>query len=75
MPKNFPKKAKRIPITAGKDIAHKYGYQQIVIIGRRHGDGGVEHVTTYGIDKANCDVAALMGNTFKRVMNWPEDKI
>lgn len=61
-----------IPISAGKLIADKYGYDQVVIVARKV--GGNEHVTTYGVDKANCDVAAKIGNFFKyKLMGWPED--
>lgn len=59
-----------IPISAGKRIAELYGYDQVVIVARKVGVG--EHVTTYGVDKANCDVAARMGNFFKyKLMGWP----
>lgn len=60
-----------IPISAGKRIADEFGYDQVVIVGRRV--GGFEHVTTYGIDKMNCSVAARMGYFFKhKLMGWPE---
>jgi hypothetical protein len=60
-----------IPIDAGKHIAEAYGYDQVVIVARKVGDR--EHVTTYGVDKAHCDVAARMGNFFKhKLMGWPE---
>lgn len=60
-----------IPIAAGKHIADAYGYDQVVIVGRRV--GGWEHVTTYGVDHANCGVAARMGDFFKhKLMGWPE---
>lgn len=65
-----------IPISAAKEVAEKYGYDQIVIIGRvidkDDGFNGWEHVTTYGVDKANCDAAAKIGNHLKyNVMRWP----
>lgn len=64
--------SKEIPISAGKLIAENYGYDQVVIIARKV--GGNEHVTTYGVDKANCDVAARIGNFFKhKLMGWPEE--
>lgn len=67
-------KTKDIPISAAKDIAEKYGYHQIVIIGRSVGVGGREHCTTYGVDKDNCDVAARIGDFLKyKVMNWVKD--
>lgn len=62
---------KPIPITAGKRIAVEFDYDQVVIVARKVGGG--EHVTTYGKDKANCAVAAKMGNFFKhKLMGWPE---
>lgn len=61
-----------IPIAAGERIALNYGYDQVVIVARKVGDGGGEHVTTYGRDKAHCDVAARMGDFFKhKLMGWP----
>lgn len=60
---------KPIPIAAAKQIAEKYGYSQVVIIARAVGEG--EHVTTYGIDKENCAVAARIGDFLKhKVMGW-----
>ncbi len=64
-----PPATKPIPISAARRVAEVYGYDQIVIVGRRI--GGREHCTTYGVDKANCDVAARIGNFFKyRLMRW-----
>ena len=63
---------KPIPTHAARDIAEKYGYDQVVIVARKIGDTGGEHVTTYGRDKANCDVAARIGDFFKhKLMGWP----
>lgn len=62
---------KPIPIIAAKGIAEQYGYDQVVIIARKIGNKGGEHVTTYGRDKANCDVAARCGEFLKfKVMGW-----
>lgn len=59
-----------IPISAAERVAKAYGYDQIVIVGRRV--GGFEHVTSYGIDAANCTVAARMAHFFKhKLMGWP----
>lgn len=64
---------KRIPIAAAQRIAEQYDYDQVVVIARKVGEGGGEHVTTYGVDKANCDVAARIGNFIKyKIMGWPE---
>jgi hypothetical protein len=61
---------KPIPISAARLVAEKYGYDQVVIIARKVNGG--EHCTTYGVDKANCDVAARIGNFFKhKLMGWP----
>ena len=64
---------KPIPISEGKKIAEKYGYNQVIIIARAVGENGGEHVTTYGTDKENCDVAAMIGNFLKyKIMKWPQ---
>lgn len=63
-----------IPISAAERIAKAYGYDQVVIIARAVGDHGGEHVTTYGRDKANCAVAAKIGEFLKfKVMGWIRD--
>lgn len=64
---------RRIPIAAAQRIAEQYSYDQVIIIARKIGEGGNEHVTTYGVDKANCDVAARIGHFLKhKIMGWPE---
>jgi hypothetical protein len=63
---------KPIPISTAKQIAKAYGYDQVVIIARDIGEDGGEHVTTYGTDKANCEVAARIGDFIKhKIMGWP----
>jgi hypothetical protein len=65
---------KRIPIAAAQRIAEQYGYDQVVIIARKVGEDPNPHgeyVTTYGVNKANCDVAARIGNFLKyKIMGW-----
>jgi len=64
---------KSIPINAAKVIAHKYNYDQIIILGRVVGENGLEHLTTYGGDKENCRAAAKIGAFLKyKVMGWSE---
>lgn len=64
---------KKIPISAAREIAEKYGYDQVVIIARAVGVG--EHVTTYGNDKTNCDIAARIGDFLKfKVMKWETER-
>lgn len=66
---------KRIPISAAKRIAEDYGYDQVIVIARKVGDtadGAGEHVTTYGVDKAHCAVAAHIGKFITdKIMGWP----
>lgn len=62
---------KHIPISAAKHIAEQYDYDQVIVIARKVGDRGGEHVTTYGKDKANCNIAARIGDYLKyEIMNW-----
>ena len=64
---------KRIPISAARRVAELYGYDQVVIIARKVGespDPHGEHVTTYGVTKEHCRVAARMGEKLKEMMGW-----
>lgn len=65
---------KPIPISAAKRIAQDCGYDQVVIIARKVGqdaDPHGEHVTTYGINREHCSVAAKVGDFLKyKVMGW-----
>lgn len=64
---------KRIPIKAAEEVAKRFGYDQVVIVARKVGDGGGEHVTTYGVSKEHCAVAARIGDFLKyKVMGWPQ---
>lgn len=72
-PPRAKKSMQRIPISAGKLIAQSYGYDQVVIVARKTGPGGSEHVTTYGISKVHCEVAAQIGEFFKhKLMGWAQ---
>lgn len=65
---------KPIPIVAARLVAEQYGYDQVVIIARKVGDDGGEHVTTYGVNKANCNIAARIGDFLKfKVMGWAHE--
>lgn len=61
---------KPIPISAAKHIADTYGYDQVVIYARKVDPDGDEHMTTYGVDKVHCGVAARMGEVLRRFMGW-----
>ncbi len=69
---------KPIPISTAKHIAHIYGYDQVIIIARKTGDDPEphgEHCTTYGVNKAHCDVAARVGDFLKfKVMGWIKEQ-
>lgn len=66
-----------IPISAAKEIAKEYGWDQVIIIARKVGEDPNphgEHVTTYGINKEHCDAAATIGDFLKyNVMKWPKE--
>jgi hypothetical protein len=69
---------KPIPIEAARRIAKEYGYDQIVVIARKVGsdpDPHGESCTTYGVNKAHCDVAAKLGYLLKtKVMGWRDEE-
>ena len=65
---------KKIPIKAAKDISQKYDYDQVIIIARKVGIKGGEHVTTYGKDRIHCVIASKTGNFVKyKIMKWREN--
>lgn len=70
---------KRIPITAAKKIAQDYGYDQVIIYARKVGEAPApngEHMTTYGVNKVHCGVAAAIGNFLKNeIMGWNKKNI
>lgn len=63
-----------IPIEEAKKISKQYGYEQVIIIGRKvdtEEELGHETVTTYGKDKVHCEIAAKTGDFLKyKVMGW-----
>lgn len=67
-----------IPVSAAQEIAHRYGYDQVIVLGRRVGEEPAphgEHVTTYGRSPEHCAVAARTGTFLKfRIMGWPEEE-
>jgi hypothetical protein len=63
---------KRIPITAAKRIAEDYGYDQVIIYARKVGEElEQQHMTTYGVTREHCNVAARIGDFLKiTIMGW-----
>lgn len=62
----------KLPIKAARNIAKDYGWDQVIIVARKVGDDGYEHVVTYGKDAAHCEAAARAGNAIKHhLMKWP----
>jgi hypothetical protein len=67
---------KPIPVTTARDIAEEYGYDQIVIIARKVGNGGGEVCTTFGRDVENRNVAARIGDFLKfKIMGWVKERV
>ncbi len=68
------KPMKPIPISAAEHIAKTYGYDQVIILGRRCHDSPEpqgDHLTTYGRNKDHCAAAAQIGDFLKfKVMGW-----
>ena len=65
---------KPIPVEQAKILASEYGYDQVIIIARKVGDDGGEHVTTYGVNKAHCSAAAKIGDFLKyKIMGWTKE--
>lgn len=68
---------KRIPIKAAQQIAEEYGYDQVIIYARKVGespDPHGEHLTTYGVNKTHCDVAARIGDYLKyKIFGWKKE--
>lgn len=64
---------KRIPISAARQLAETYGYDQVVIYARKVGDDPAphgEHMTTYGANKEHCSVASRIADTLQTFMGW-----
>ena len=64
---------KRIPISAARQIAEAYGYDQVIVYARKAGEDPAphgEHLTTYGVTKAHCGAAVKIADHLKRVMGW-----
>lgn len=68
---NTDRPMKPIPISAAKHIAEEYGYDQVVVYARRTGENpSGEHMTTYGINKVHCEIAAKIGKVLQKFMGW-----
>jgi len=64
---------KPIPIAAAARIAKAYGYDQVIVIGRRCADSPMphgEHITTYGVTKAHCGAAATISKKLQQIFGW-----
>lgn len=66
-----------ISIKAAERIAKEYGYDQVIIYARKVGvdpEPHGEHMTTYGVDKTHCEVAAKIGEFLKyKIMGWSKE--
>jgi len=63
---------KNVPISTARDIAERFGKDQVIIVtwDKTHGR---THVTTYGKTVEESDQAAKGGNLVKRALGWPEE--
>ncbi|UWR73141.1 hypothetical protein [Phaeobacter inhibens] len=62
----------KLPIKSARDIAETYGWDQVIVVARKVGDDGYEHVVTYGKGASHCEAAARAGNAIKHhLMKWP----
>lgn len=68
------KQRKRIPISAAAHIAKEYGYDQVLIYARKTGDGGGEHLTTYGVNKEHCASMAKQSEVLQKFMGWKKEE-
>jgi hypothetical protein len=59
-----------IPIEVAEAVAKEYGYEQVIIYARKTGVDGGEHMTTYGVTREHCSVAARMAVILKKFMGW-----
>ena len=58
----------RIPISAARELAEKYGLCQVIIWTWDH---KTQQVITYGKTLEDCDQAAKGGNVVKQSAGWP----
>ena len=66
----------KIPIRVAECIAKEYGFDQVIIVARKTGDGPTkgEALTTYGINKQHCNIAAKVGEFLRvKIMKWSEE--
>lgn len=61
----------RLPITALKELAQKYGYSHVIVYAYDSKDR-MQHIATYGRTITECDQAAQFGDMMKDALRWPE---
>lgn len=62
---------KRLPIQAAKDIAKKYGQDQVILI-TWDKENHLIHTVSYGKTASDCSQAALGANIVKAAIGYPE---
>lgn len=67
---NARRRVKAIPPAAARRIARAYGYDQVIVLGRRLDASGEEgeHVTAWGPDEAASREAARLGELARRTV-------
>jgi hypothetical protein len=67
---NARRRVKAIPPAAARRIAQAYGYDQVIVLGRRLDSSGEqgEHVTAWGPNEAATRDAARLGELARRTI-------
>jgi hypothetical protein len=62
---------KRLPIQAAKDVATKYGQDQVILV-TWDAKEGLTHTVSYGKTQADCAQAAVGANILREMLKFPE---
>ena len=54
-----------LALNTARDIAEAYGYDQVIIIARKAGEDGGQHINTFGSVKSRHMVMAMTGEFAK----------
>lgn len=65
---------KNVPISAAKEIAKKYNKAQVLLLCWEE-ETGLTHITTYGINKKHCDMAAAGGQVVAEALGLKPNNI
>lgn len=66
----LPNKNRRIPINEARELAKKYGYDQIVIFAHKDDRDWNGWRTTWGKNKRLCREATALGKELSKGVTW-----